>query len=158
MAEQVAITSIIHTISVINEWLDQELRERLQFIGNGDVTTSFAPSFRVLRAADGTLPITQLAERMHRSKPYVTHMVNQMQRSGYFARSKHAEDRRVNSVILTEKGFAVAKEIDDTIAEMTAAQLSIFTPEELGLLAILLGKAARPFLPVEKLNPHKSDE
>lgn len=152
MSEKVAITSIIHTISVINEWLEQELREKLLYIGDGDITTSFAPSFRVLRAAGGTLPITQLADRMYRSKPYVTHMVNQMQKNGYFARSKHAEDRRVNSVLLTEKGIAVAKEIDELVAEITAEQLNIFTPEELGLLAILLGKAARPFLPVDDLS------
>lgn len=151
MSEKVSITSIIHTISVINEWLEQELREKLLYIGDGDITTSFAPSFRVLNTAGGNLPITQLADRMHRSKPYVTHMVNQMQKSGYFSRSKHAEDRRVNSVILTEKGVDVAVAIDDMVAEIISEQFTIFTPEELGLLAILLGKAARPFLPAETL-------
>ena len=139
------ITSIIHTISIIHEWLDQELREKLKDIEDGDITSSYAPSFRCLNAAGGSLPITQLAERTHRSKPYVTYMVNQLQKNDYFARSKDDEDRRVNFVNLTEKGRRAAREIDAIVASITSEKLSTFTQEECQMLAILLNKAAHAF-------------
>lgn len=139
------VTSIIHTISIIHEWLDQELRERLKDIEDGDITSSYAPSFRCLNSAGGSLPITQLAERMHRSKPYVTYMVNQLQKSGYFARSKDDDDRRVKFVNLTEKGLSAAKKIDEVVAEITVDKLANFSKEECQVLAILLNKAAHVF-------------
>ena len=136
-------SSIIHTISFIHEWLDQALREKLKHIGEGDITSSYAPSFHCLKMAGGSLPITQLADQMHRSKPYVTYMVNHLQKSGYFARNKDCDDRRVNCVILTEKGMAAAVVIDGIVAQTTQEQLSTFTNEERQVLAILLSKASR---------------
>lgn len=137
------VTSIIHTISFIHEWLDQALRDKLKDIGEGDITSSYAPSFHCLRMAGGSLPITQLAEQMHRSKPYVTYMVNHLQKGGYFSRSKDNDDRRVNCVILTDKGMEAAELIDDIVAQTTREKLDTFTNEERQLLSILLNKVSR---------------
>ena len=140
MAERLDIFSVIHRISFINAWLDDELGRRLKGMGNGKITTNYSPTFKVLELAGGVLPITQLAERMHQSKPYMTHVVKQLIDSGYLRREKSEDDKRINYVILTEKGRALSKEIDDAVQTTTEECLNILTHEEMKILTILLDK------------------
>ncbi|MFC9711598.1 MarR family winged helix-turn-helix transcriptional regulator [Paenibacillus sp. NPDC056933] len=53
---------------------------------------------------EDALSIKLLAERVHRTQPTVTVLVNKLEKLGYVERSKSAEDSRVTMIRLTEQG------------------------------------------------------
>ncbi|QOS76746.1 MarR family transcriptional regulator [Paenibacillus sp. JNUCC31] len=53
---------------------------------------------------EDALSIKMLAERVHRTQPTVTVLVNKLEKLGYVERSKSAEDSRVTMIRLTEQG------------------------------------------------------
>lgn len=147
MPRKEGVSTIIHTISLIDEWLDRVFHEQLKHVGDGNITPKYAVALHVLRSAGGELPITELAQQLCRSKPYVTHMVNELQSTGCFTRGKNHSDHRINSVIITPKGLAYAEEIDELVLKTVTEELDFLPPEELDILAILLRKVAAPFRP-----------
>lgn len=147
MEEERGISSIIHTVSLIDEWLYRILHDQLKHVGDGNITPKYAMSLRILRSAGGELSITELARQLSRSKPYVTHMVNELQKSGYFSRGKDHSDHRINSVVITPKGLEVTAEIDQLVLKTVKEELDFLLPDEISLLAILLRKVAAPFRP-----------
>lgn len=132
--------SIPHAIGLINDWLKEEIRLGLKDIVDGDIMPNYAPCLRILELNSGELAISKLAEKLHRSKPYVTHMVNVLESHGYIRRLSDPSDKRIILVQLTEEGLDIHKKISALIADIVSKNFSHFSSEELEILAILLNK------------------
>ncbi|WP_310145395.1 MarR family transcriptional regulator [Paenibacillus amylolyticus] len=83
------------------------------------------------------LSIKMLAERVQRTQPTVTVLVNKLEKLGYVERHKSAEDSRVTMIRLTEQGRKlepVFNQVSIQINEMIYAGLSDEQAEQLELL------------------------
>jgi DNA-binding MarR family transcriptional regulator len=63
---------------------------------------------------DGQRP-GRLAARNITSKQAMNHLLHQLESSGYLVREDHPDDRRTRVVRLTDRGWAVARTIEDTV-------------------------------------------
>ncbi len=84
-----------------------------------------------------TLSIKMLAERVQRTQPTVTVLVNKLEKLGYVERHKSAEDSRVTMIRLTEQGRKlepVFNQVSKQINEMIYGGLSDEQAEQLELL------------------------
>ncbi|MNI75364.1 HTH-type transcriptional regulator SarZ [compost metagenome] len=83
------------------------------------------------------LSIKMLAERVQRTQPTVTVLVNKLEKLGYVERHKSAEDSRVTMIRLTEQGRKlepVFNQVSKQINEMIYGGLSDEQAEQLELL------------------------
>lgn len=83
------------------------------------------------------LSIKMLAERVQRTQPTVTVLVNKLEKLGYVERHKGAEDSRVTMIRLTEQGRKlepVFNQVSKQINEMIYSGLSDEQAEQLELL------------------------
>ncbi|WP_338541511.1 MarR family winged helix-turn-helix transcriptional regulator [Paenibacillus tundrae] len=83
------------------------------------------------------LSIKMLAERVQRTQPTVTVLVNKLEKLGYVERHKSAEDSRVTMIRLTEQGRKlepVFNQVSKQINEMIYSGLSDEQAEQLELL------------------------
>ena len=89
-----------------------------------------------------TLSIKMLAERVQRTQPTVTVLVNKLEKLGYVERSKSADDSRVTMIRLTDKGRQlepIFREVSDQINQMIYADLSEEQSEQLeNLLSMIV--------------------
>ncbi|MDQ0173128.1 MarR family winged helix-turn-helix transcriptional regulator [Paenibacillus tundrae] len=86
---------------------------------------------------EDALSIKMLAERVQRTQPTVTVLVNKLEKLGYVERSKTAEDSRVTMIRLTEQGRKlepVFNQVSKQINEMIYSGLSDEQAEQLELL------------------------
>lgn len=83
------------------------------------------------------LSIKMLAERVQRTQPTVTVLVNKLEKLGYVERHKSAEDSRVTMIRLTEQGRKlepVFNQVSKQINEIIYSGLSDEQAEQLELL------------------------
>ncbi|PYE42402.1 DNA-binding MarR family transcriptional regulator [Paenibacillus barcinonensis] len=88
-----------------------------------------------------TLSIKMLAERVQRTQPTVTVLVNKLEKLGYVERSKSADDSRVTMIRLTEQGKRlepVFREVSDQINQIIYADLSEEQSEQLEKLLSMI--------------------
>lgn len=62
-----------------------------------------------------------LAVRNRTSKQAMNHLLHQLESAGYLTREDHPEDRRTRVVRLTERGWAAARTIEDTVRSIEDA-------------------------------------
>ncbi|MCP1424546.1 DNA-binding MarR family transcriptional regulator [Paenibacillus xylanexedens] len=91
-----------------------------------------------------TLSIKMLAERVQRTQPTVTVLVNKLEKLGYVERSKSAEDSRVTMIRLTEQGKRlepIFHQVSEQINDIIYSGLSDEQSEQLeSLLSIIVRK------------------
>jgi DNA-binding MarR family transcriptional regulator len=65
-----------------------------------------AAQFRVLGllCREGSLPMSEIARRQYISKPYMTALVDDMEKEGFAERRPNPKDRRVIDIVITERG------------------------------------------------------
>ncbi|MBM6386053.1 MAG: MarR family transcriptional regulator [Paenibacillus sp.] len=88
---------------------------------------------------EDSLSIKTLAERVHRTQPTVTVLVNKLEKLGYVERSKSAEDSRVTLIRLTEQGRQlkpIFEQVSETIQEMVYGGMTDEQAEQLESLLI----------------------
>lgn len=86
---------------------------------------------------EDALSIKMLAERVQRTQPTVTVLVNKLEKLGYVERHKSAEDSRVTMIRLTEQGRKlepVFNQVSKQINELIYGGLSDEQAEQLELL------------------------
>ena len=94
------------------------------------------------RLAAQPLTLRALAERLAADPPYVTLMVDDLEKRGLAQRTPHPEDRRAKLVELTAAGRAAAERADAILDEPPAA-LHDVAPEDLAALLRVLERVAR---------------
>lgn len=85
--------------------------------------------------------MSEIAKKIHRTKPTVTVLVEKLEKSGYVQRIKSDTDARFTNVSLTEKGFALKPVFEEISARLNALAYAELREEEAMLLEILLEKA-----------------
>ncbi|MEO2205705.1 MarR family transcriptional regulator [Paenibacillus pabuli] len=88
---------------------------------------------------EDSLSIKTLAERVHRTQPTVTVLVNKLEKLGYVERSKSAEDSRVTFIRLTEQGRQlkpIFEQVSETIQKMVYGDMTDEQAEQLESLLI----------------------
>lgn len=70
-----------------------------------DVVPSHGDILCFLYSEKGSLSINTLAQKVHRTQPTVTVLINKLEKLGYVKRLKDDEDQRITMVHLTDKGW-----------------------------------------------------
>src|SRR5262249_14183233 len=91
----------------------------------------------------------QLATRLVSRAPDITRMIDKLAEHAWVERTRHAENRRVVEVRITESGLALLRQISDRLHECHARQLGHMSAAGLKQLCSLL-RAARA--------PHEADD
>lgn len=81
-----------------------------------------------------------LAEKINRTKPTVTVLVDKLVDLGYVIKEKSYEDSRVTYISLTEKGFALNPIFEEVSQKVNAVVYKDLSDEEAIYLEKLLGK------------------
>lgn len=129
-----AIALIARIRDHVNKRIVQELEQQ-------DVT-GIVPShgdILMFLYREDSLSIKMLAERVHRTQPTVTVLVNKLEKLGYVERSKSAEDSRVTLIRLTERGQQlkpIFEQVSETIQEMVYGGMTDEQAEQLESLLI----------------------
>lgn len=97
---------------------------------------------RILRGAQGHLPIMTIRERMMDPEPSITRLVDRLEAKGLATRERSPDDRRCVECVITDDGRALLASLDATVdaldkdltASLTQGQLStlISMAERLG--------------------------
>jgi DNA-binding MarR family transcriptional regulator len=116
--------------------LDQDRRREV-----ADATgMSFFRTKALRRLVAGPARMTDLAARLETDKPYLTVVVDDLERRGLVTRSVAEDDRRCKVVAITEAGQAVAAQADEILSRPSKG-LSALDADEMATLARLLEKA-----------------
>ena len=106
------------------------------------------PQYNVLRILRGAgpagLPSGEVGDRMVASRePDVTRLLVRMEKRGWVRRTRRADNRRVVTARITEKGLRLVNALDEPVRQMHGRQLHHMSGRELNTLASLLERARR---------------
>lgn len=90
------------------------------------------------------VPTLLLAKRLISRAPDITRLVDKLEKAGYVARERRAENRRIVGVRATDAGFAKLDEMADAVRRMHERQLGHLSAGELRDLVSLLKRARQP--------------
>ena len=113
-------------ISKIHDKGNRFIIEQLNSNGIDGLVPSHGDILAVLYA-DGKLTMKDIAEKIHRTKPTVTVLVDKLEKLGFVRRKKSTDDYRVTFIVLTEKARtfkAVFEKISDDLNKMIYKNLS----------------------------------
>lgn len=85
--------------------------------------------------------MSEIAKKIHRTKPTVTVLVEKLEKSGYVKRIKSNNDARFTNVSLTQKGFELQPIFEIISKHLNDLAYSGLRDEEALLLEILLEKS-----------------
>ncbi len=90
------------------------------------------PQFALLNlvADAGTIPMTEASEKLHISKPAVTHLMDRLEENKFLRRMDHPNDRRVSLIQILPKGKKVVNGMQTTMLGILLKALKKFTPRE----------------------------
>ena len=90
------------------------------------------PQFALLNlvAHEGTLPMTEASEKLHITKPAVTHLVDRLESNLFLKRLPHPKDRRVYLIQILPKGKKVVSGMQATMLGILLKALKKFTLQE----------------------------
>jgi DNA-binding MarR family transcriptional regulator len=91
------------------------------------------------------LSVKELAEKIHRTQPTVTVLVDKLQKLGYVVRKKSTEDSRVTLVNLTEKGIKLKPVFNEISDKLNTVIYGDLITEEKEQLEHLLEKILKRF-------------
>jgi len=100
------------------------------------------------------VPQGDLARGMHIRPASVTNMLQRMERDGWIARERDADDQRIVRVYLTEKAKALRAEARTVFREMEEDLGSIYSDEEQEMLKRLLLKLHDRFASEDESKHH----
>ncbi len=126
-------------ISKIHEKGNRFIMERLKANGIEGLVPSHGDILAVLYGC-GKSTMKEIADKIHRTKPTVTVLVDKLEKLGFVKREKSPDDSRVTFIVLTEK----AKEFEHVFKKISK-DLNILlyknlTDEEAVSLDVLLEK------------------
>lgn len=90
------------------------------------------PQFALLNlvADAGTIPMTEASEKLHISKPAVTHLMDRLEENRFLRRVNHPQDRRVSLIQILPKGKKVVSGMQATMLGILLKALTKFTLQE----------------------------
>lgn len=115
-------------------------RVRERFASRSGVNLDRASYSLIVPLADGSMRISELAQRSGVDVSTASRQVVQLEREGVVRRSRDAEDRRASILQLTPLGKRHLVKIAKARQEILAAVLSDFSDEDVHLLTHLLDR------------------
>lgn len=89
---------------------------------------------------NGKMTMKDIANRIHRTKPTVTVLVNKLEKLGYLKREASANDSRCTNLVLTEKGESFKEIFVKISKELNEILYKNLSKGEMELLEKLLKK------------------
>ena len=86
----------------------------------------------------GSMTASELARASVMPKPQVTHLIDQLVKSGIVERSPDTTDRRVVNIALTEQGRVMLEQLRRKVQEIIRKELADLTPQELAEMSAAL--------------------
>lgn len=136
------MSAILSLISKIHEKGNRYIIEELKNNGAEGLVPSHGDILFCLYK-NGKMTMKDIANRIHRTKPTVTVLVDKLEKLGYLKREPSDEDNRCTYIVLTEKGEdfkVIFEKISEELNEMLYKNLS---PEESELIEKLLRKVLK---------------
>lgn len=133
MKQTLSLISKIHEKG--NKFILQEL--------NSNGITELAPSHGDILAMlyqHSKLTMKEIAEKIHRSKPTVTILVNKLEKFGFVKREKSSEDSRITYIMLTSKSKDFKPIFEKISKDLYKMLFKNLTNNEVQLLGELLEK------------------
>lgn len=84
-----------------------------------------------------------LAEKIHRTKPTVTVLIDKLVHLGYVTKEKSREDSRVTFISLTEKGLGLKPDFIEISESVNAIVYKDLSDEEAEYIEAMLGRISR---------------
>ena len=88
----------------------------------------------------GKLTMKDIADKIHRTKPTVTVLIDKLEKTGFVKREKSSSDSRINNITLTQKGQDLKPLFDKISEELNKVLYNEFSDNEVKTLEYLLGK------------------
>lgn len=123
----------ISTIGRIHEKANRFIVRELEEHGIEGIVPSHGSIFWTL-FAEGPCTMKELAEKIHRTKPTVTVLVDKLVDYGYVAKEKSPEDNRVTYISLTEKGLSLKPSFEEISQKLNQRVYSGLTEREAEVL------------------------
>ncbi|MFO0845036.1 MAG: MarR family transcriptional regulator [Gemmataceae bacterium] len=131
----------------LNLWRTYDRLRALEdsLFGEHDLTAQQYNALRLLKAArPGSVPTLQLAGRLISRAPDITRLLDKLEARGLVRRDRHADNRRVVGVTITEAGLALLKQLARPVRECARRQLGHLSAEQQRQLVELLRAARGP--------------
>ncbi|MDX1429884.1 MAG: MarR family transcriptional regulator [Rhodothermales bacterium] len=130
-----ALLNVMRTAAV----LEHTLAEALKPYG---VTPTQYNALRILRGAGAEgLCRNEIRDRMIKSVPDATRLLDRLEQAGLAKRRRSDADRRYVTACITNKGLDLLDQIDGPLNEMFEAMLGHLSRSDLRTLSELLGRA-----------------
>ena len=133
MKQTLSLISKIHEKG--NKFILQEL--------NSNGITDLAPRHGDILAMlyqHKKLTMKEIAEKIHRTKPTVTILVNKLEKLGFVKREKSNEDSRITYIMLTQKSEDFKPIFEKISKDLNKMLFKNLTNKEVQLLDVLLKK------------------
>lgn len=116
------------------------LQRRLMatLLADEDTHPAQAGCLHVLAHQDG-ISQSEMAERLHVSRPTVTTMLQKMEATGVIERRPDAHDQRLTRIYLTQAGKVLVARLDAVFAQLIRAGIGPMTENDRAELRRLLG-------------------
>lgn len=131
--EQEVIVSVLRT----SDALEYRLR---QFFRQYDLSQQQYNILRILRGAEGPLPILEVANRLISKVPGITGLIDKLEKRDLVARHRCDADRRVWYVALTKAGTRLLADMDEPNGALEVELAGHLTEEEARQLVQLLDR------------------
>ncbi|MER5864948.1 MarR family transcriptional regulator [Kitasatospora sp. NPDC002040] len=133
--EMAAWRGFVAASNLIARRLEQQLKESA-----GLSHTQYEILVQLSAAPDGSLRMTDLADRLVTSKSGLTYQVTQLEKAGLVGRRSCPSDIRGVFAELTDLGWRVLREAaPGHVATVREVLIDVLTPEQLAVLAESLG-------------------
>jgi len=86
------------------------------------------------------ITMKEIANRIHRTKPTVTVLVNKLEKLGYVKRELSTKDNRYTNIVLTDKGKAFQPKFEQISNELNKILYKNLSKEEAKILENILSK------------------
>ncbi len=126
-------------ISKIHEKGNKFIIQELNSIGVTDLAPSHGDILAMLYQYN-KLTMKDIAEKIHRTKPTVTILVNKLEKLGFVKREKSSEDSRITYIMLTSKSEDFKPIFEKISKDLNKMLFKNLTNNEVQLLDELLEK------------------
>lgn len=134
----------IYLIGRIREKSHAFLLKELEQIGLRDIAPSHGDILATL-IEHKELPMTEIANKIHRDRSTVTALVNKLMRQGYVSSRKDPEDNRSTIIFLTQKGKELEPSFREISKKLNEIEYKGITSEEKEILQKILERINENF-------------
>lgn len=128
---------IIGLVSTIREKANRRIIQDLKREGIEGLAPSHGAILGMLYR-HGTVPMTELAKRIHRDNSTVTTLIEKLAALGYVSKAKDPNDRRITNICLTDKGKVFQPRFEAISRTLLARLYQGFSELEQDMLVRLL--------------------